>query len=304
MRVLIIAEKKSTAKPFVKAMKEKGIKASYLQLIKISLVSKHKNTIIKAIDEDIPKYDAVFLQARSNLAPFLEPLIEALSDKKVYCNALPGAFYLAVNEPYKFINLSVNKIPTPKTLFSGSAKNIERVSKKIAYPLLAKSYKGKDVQQSMLVNSDLELNNFVKSIKTKIDGFMLREYINDCVVSCVVVGEKVYAIDRKINGACVALEKGKSCSLTDNQKEIVINATKASGLDIARVDIVKGKVISVETEIPLEIFNNICSANIENTVASFFEDKINEVGAKVHISDEFFELSSKLKKTIFGRFLK
>lgn len=304
MRVLILAEKLDTAKPFVNAMKAKGIKANYLQLIKISLISKHKNTIIKAVDEDVPRYDAVFLQARSNLAPFLEPLLEALKDKKIYCNALPGSFYLAVNEPYKFVNLSVNKVPTPKTLFSGSAKNIQRVSKKISYPLIAKSYKGKDVQQSMVVNSDLELNNFVKSIKTKIDGFMLREYIDSCVISCIVVGNKVFAIDRKINGVCVDLEKGKSCSLKDSQKEIVINATKASNLEIAKVDIVNDRVISVDTEIPIKIFNNICSVNIENTVASFFEDKINEVGAKRHVSDDLFEITSKLKKTIFRRFLK
>ncbi len=304
MRVLVIAEKLSTAKPYVSAMKVRGIKASYLQMIKISLISKHKNTFIKAIDEDIPKYDAVFLQARPNLAPFLEPLIEALNDKKVYCNASVGSFYLAVNEPYKFVNLAVNNVPIPKTLFSGSKKNIERVSKKIAYPLIAKSFKGKDVQQSTIVNNDHELSNFVGSIKTKIDGFILREYINSCVISCVVVGNKVFSIDRKMGDKCVELEKGKSCSLKDEQKEVVINAAKASGLDIARVDIVNGRVISVEPEIPLEIFNSICSVKIENTVASFFEDKINEVGAKVHVSDDLKELASRLKKTIFGRFLK
>ena len=304
MRVLVLAEKHETAKPFVNAMAAKGIKATYLQLVKISLISKHKNTLIKAMDEDIPQYDAVFLQARSNLAPFLEPLIEALNDKKIYCNAKPGAFYLAVNEPYQFVNLAVNNVPIPKTLCSGSKKNIERVSKKISYPLLAKSFKGKDVQQSTIVRSYSELNNFVNSIRTKIDGFMLREFIGAGVISCVVIGEKVFAIDRMIEGKGVNLERGKSCTLTDTQKEIVINAAKASKLDIAKIDIIKNQVISVETQIPLDIFNDVCSVKIENNIASFFEDKINEVGAKRQVGDDIKELATKLKKTIFGGLLK
>jgi glutathione synthase/RimK-type ligase-like ATP-grasp enzyme len=304
MKVLILAEKQETAKPFISAMKARGIKANYLQLIKISLVSKHKNTIIKAIDENIPKYDAVFLQARPNLAPFLEPLIEALKDKGVYCNALPGAYYLAVNEPYRFVNLSANGVKTPKVLVSGSSKNIERVSKKIAYPLIAKSYLGKDVQQSTIVEKDSELNNFVKSIKTKIDGFMLREYINDCVVSLVVIDDKVYGINRKSGGKCVELEKGKSYSPTDEEKRIAISATKASKLDIAKVDMVKGRVINVETIIPIKTFNKICSVKIEDNIASYYKDKINEIGPKRSAKDDFIDFANSVQKTVFGRFLK
>ncbi len=178
------------------------------------------------------------------------------------------------------------------------------VSKKISYPLLAKSFIGKDVQQSTIVNSNIELNNFVNSIRTKIDGFMLREFMADGVISCVVIGDKVFAIDRRQNGKSVNLDKGKSCSLTDSQKEIVIKAAKASALDIAKIDIIKNQVISVETQIPLDVFNKICSVKLENIIASFFEDKINEVGVKRQVSDDIKEIATKLKKTIFGGFLK
>jgi ribosomal protein S6--L-glutamate ligase len=305
MRILVLAEKENIAKPFVNAMKEKGIKANYLQLLKINLVSKHKNIQIKALNENIPKYDAVFLQARTDLAPFIEPLIDILKEQKIYCNAKPGSYYISVNEPYRFVNLSANNIKTPKTLSTGSIKNIQRVSKKISYPLIAKSFIGKNVQQSMIVKTDDELNNFVKSIKTRVDGFMLREFIDDCVVSSVVVGEKVFAIDRRQNNKCVLdLEKGRSYTLTDDEKELVINASRACGLEIARVDFIKGRVISVEPEIPLETFNKICSENVEKHVANFFIDKINLVGAKRTVGDDVVELVNKFSKTVFSRFLK
>jgi glutathione synthase/RimK-type ligase-like ATP-grasp enzyme len=305
LRVLVLTEKEKQARLFVTALKAKGVKTNSLQLIKISLISKHKNTLIKAIDEDIPKYDAVFLQARTNLAPFIEPLIDSLQDKGIYCNALPGSYYLAVNEPYKFVNLCVNNVPTPRNLISGSGKNIEKVSKNVSYPLVAKSFLGKDVQQSTIINSDKELENFVKSIKTKIDGFVLREFVDACVISCVVIGEKVFAIDRKSGDTCVNdLSKGRSYRPTEKEKEIVIRAAKASSLSIARVDLVNGLVIAVDPEIPTEVFNKVCSVDLEMHIASFFVDKVNEIGPKRRPSDELRDLASKLHKTILGSFLK
>ncbi|MDD4251068.1 MAG: hypothetical protein PHX27_02645 [Candidatus ainarchaeum sp.] len=305
MRVLILAEKDSVAKPFVLAMKEKGIRANYLQLLKINLVSKHKNIQIKAVEENIPNYDAVFLQARTNLAPFIEPLIDILEEQKIYCNAKKGSYYIAANEPYRFVNLSVNGIKTPKTLLTGSIKNIERVSKKISYPLIVKSFIEKNVQQSIIVNNDIELNNFVKSIKTKIDGFLLREFIGDCVISCVVIGEKVFAIDRRQGTKCVLeLEKGRSYTPTENEKKLAILAANACGLDIARVDLIKGRVISVEPEINLGVFNKVCSENLEKHVANFFVDKVNSIGVKKNVGDDFVDIANKLSKSIFSRFLK
>jgi len=305
MRILVIAEKQKIAQPFVDAMKAKGVKANYLRILKISLVSKHKNTLIKALGEDIPKYDAVFIQARASLASFVEPLLEELKRKEVYVNCLPGSYFVAMNAPYKFVCLSLAGVKTPKTLTSGSAKNIERVSKTIAYPLLAKSFKGRDVQQSMVVENEKELNSFVKSIKHDLDGFMLREFIKGNMLSCAVIGEKVFAVNRKINEYVVSdLEKGVCSKPSDEESREAVAAAKACGFDIAWVDLVNGHVVKVEPGIPWKKFNQLCSENLEEHVANFFIDKVNEKGAKKNAIDDIKDLSKALSKTIFSRLLK
>ncbi len=305
MRVLVIAEKQKHAMPFIEAMKSKGIKANYLRILKISLVSKHKNTLIKAMGEDIPKYDAVFLQARLSLAPFVEPLLEELKRKEIYVNCNPGSYFIGMNAPYKFVCLSLAGVKTPRTITSGSGKNIERISKKVSYPLLAKSFKGKDVQQSTVIENEKELNSFVKSIKHDIDGFMLREFIEGNMLSCAVIGEKVFAINRKINEYVVSdLEKGVCSKLSDDETKIAIAAARVCGYDIAWVDLVNSYVVKVEPQLPWEKFNKICSETLEESVANFFIDKINEKGAKKHVVDDIKDLSKALSKTIFLRFLK
>ncbi|NMA44335.1 MAG: hypothetical protein GX950_00790 [Candidatus Diapherotrites archaeon] len=304
MRVLVLAEKKKIAENFVKAFLEKGITAKYLRLSKVMLVSKKDKTEIKLVGSNIDNFDAVFLQARSSLAPFVEPLLEELTNQGFYVNSKKGSYYLSDNEPYTFVSLAINNVKTPKTLTSGSGKNIERVSKNISYPLLVKSFVGKKAQQAIIANNGKELNSFVKSIKSDIEGFMLREYIDEPVISCIVVGDEVFSVKRKTKDQVVVpIDKGEYYKLPDSDKENVLNATKVIGLDIAKVDLVKGRVISIEPNINLKNFNKICSADIESRIVDFYLSKENEIKRK-SIFSELKDIRSIFSKTIFGRFFK
>ena len=301
----MIAEKQKYAQPFVDAMKAKGMKTNYLRILKISLVSKHKNTLIKALGEDIPKYDAVFLQARISLAPFVEPLLEELKRKGIYVNCAPGSYFIGMNSPYKFVTLSLAGVKTPRTLTSGSGKNIERISKKVSYPLLAKSFKGKNVQQSLVVQTEKDLTNFVKSIRQDIDGFMLREFIEGDMLSCAVIGEKVFAVSRKIKDYVVSdLERGVCSKPSESECKEAVLAARACGYDIAWVDLVNGHVVKVESNLPWKKFNKLCSEDLEECVASFYVDKINEKGEKRYAIDDLKDLRKTVSKTIFSRLFK
>lgn len=305
MKVLVLAEKYEFSKPFVSALKAKGVKAQRLKLVELSLVSKHKNTLIKSSTEDVPKYDAALLLARSSLAPFTEPLIHEFNNQNIYCNAYEGAYYICNNQAYKFVNLSAEGIKTPRTIISGSGKNIEKAASKVSYPLIVKSFYGNEVQQSVCVKNSSELKVFVRSIKSKMDAFMLREYIDGKVISCVVIGHKVFAIERSAKDYDVQpMSKGKFYQATDEEKEIAITAANASGFEIARIDLVKNHVLSVKPTFPLKIFNAVCSDNLENHVASFLIDKVNEQGVKKTASDELKELGGKISKSVFSRFIK
>ena len=305
MRVLVIAEKRKNVSEFVETFNSKGIRARYLRILKISLVTKFKNTLIKSMGEDIPRYDAVFLQARLSLAPFIEPLLEELASKGVYVNCKPGSYFIGENEPYKFVCLSASNVATPRTLTSGSAKNIERVSKKISYPLLAKSFVGMKTQQALVVENEKQLNSFVNSIKQDMDGFMLREFIEDDIISCVVIGQKVFAVRRKLREHIVdPVEKGVSVCPSESEKQEAIKAATACGYDIARVDLVKGRVIDVTPNVSWKKFNLVCSSNLEEAVANFYFDKIAEVGPKKNFADDLSELKKIVSGTFFGKIFK
>jgi len=301
MDILILAEKKKNAEMFVEAIKSKGHNASYIRLSKIILVSKQNESLIKSKGEELPPYDAVFIQARTTLAPFIEPLLDQLESEGCYTTSKKGSYYVGMNEPYQFVTLSVAKIPIPKSITSGNAKNIEHLSKKLAYPLLAKSFIGKNVQQAIVVNNARALNSYIKSIKTEIDGFMLRQFSKSDIISSIVVGKKIFSIKRKFNNdTTVEIKDGKIYKVTENESKTIHSAAQACGYDIARIDLCKGKIVKVDPIIPWSDFNQICSEKIEDYVADFLIEQAIKNEGKRKIKYDFLGLRKIFGKTILG----
>ncbi len=305
MKVLIISEKKSFALPFFEAFKEKNIRVKYLRLEKINLVNKKHSTTIKPVGKELNSFDGVFLQARSSLAPFIEPMLDEFEAKNIYCNAKQGSFYACNNESFKLVSLSLCGVSTIRATITGSDKSIEALSTKITYPIVIKSIKGNAIQQSILLKKKSELDLFVKSIRSDIDSFIITEHIESDLISCIVIGDEVIAIKRKYaeDNIC-QLEKGANYKVTDSEKTLVLKAAKCLSLDIAQVDISEEKVVDIKSVIDYAVFDKISSDSVELKVAQFYSSKIIEHGEKSSIFSEFFGIKDIISKTIFSRFFK
>ena len=280
------------------AIANRGFNATYRRVSKITLVSKASKTTIKSLGEEIPIYDAVFIQTRTSLAPFIEPLLEELETLNSYTTAKKGSYFIGWNEAYQFVTLALAQIPTPKTITTASGKNIEKISKKISYPVSVKTFLGKKAQQSLIIHNASELNSFVRSIKTDIDAFLIREFAEGDVVSSAVIGNKVFSVKRKYSEEKVSeIRNGQFYKLSEHDHETAVHAAKACGYDIARVDIVKGRVIKVDPIIELDDFNLACSDNIEEYVAEFLIEKAQKHAHKPKVRADFFGIRKFLQKS-------
>lgn len=303
MKILILSEKKKELQSLIDSL-NKDARTDYLHLSKIMLVSEDNTTKIKALGKELKEYDAVFIQARTSLSNFIEPLLEELEKIGSYTNIKKGSYYLGENEPYLTLTLATNNISVPKTISTGSIKNIDSLSKKTKCPLLIKTFFGKKNQQVLLVNSKKELQYFVKSIKTEIDGVILREFIQKDIISCIVIGEKVFSIKRKyVKAESKKISKGKKHKLTQKEKELVINTAKIIGYDIARVDLAKGKILKVKPIIPFKEFDLVYKNKIEKEITSHLIKKALEQKSKKIMPYDFFGIRKFISENIIEAIL-
>lgn len=304
MNILILAEKKKKVQNLLNALNESK-NTTYLRLSKVVLVSKNNRTRIKAFGTELEEYDAIYIQARTSLSPFIEPLLEEIEQIGNYTNIKKGSYYIGENEPYLTVVLSQAEIPIPKSISTGSVKNIESIAKKIQYPLIIKTFFIKKPQQVLLVNSQRELKLFIKSIKTEIDGFLIREFIQGDIISCAVIGEKIFPVKRKSSQTnSKEIEQGKKYKLNQKEREIILKTLKTIGYDIARIDLVKGKIIKVEPIIPFEEFRGVYTNQIELQLANHLTQKALEHEANKISPYDFLGIRKFLSKTFFAPLIK
>lgn len=105
-------------------------------------------------------------------------------------------------------------------------------------------------------------------------------------IRCFVIGEQVVAtMQRKgqsgeFRANCHRGGVTEKIQLTQQEKQIAINATKAIGLDVAGVDLIRSKqgvlVLEVNASPGLEMIEKTSGIDIATQMISFIERKVTE----------------------------
>lgn len=166
------------------------------------------------------------------------------------------AIALCDNKICTAIALTQNNVPHPKTVvapktFEGIGYNNDTFLQKtvdiLHFPIVVKEAYGSFGQQVYLANNMPELKEIVKKIGYK--DFLMQEFVAESVgrdVRINVVGGKVICgmLRQNENDFRSNISNGgTACAvqLTDEQKNVALQAVKAMGLDWAGVDVMFGK---------------------------------------------------------------
>jgi hypothetical protein len=67
--------------------------------------------------------------------------------------------------------------------------------------------------------------------------------------------------------------KAQSIKISSEHRQIALDATRALGIDIARVKMIQGRVVSVDPLIHAERFERALSIDVSKHIADYFTEK-------------------------------
>lgn len=165
------------------------------------------------------------------------------------------AIEICDNKALTILELNKNKIRIPKTIiapktFEGVLYNnfdfLDKAEKELRYPMIIKEVYGSFGQQVYLAKSREEAVSIIKSLGYK--DFIMQEFIETSYgrdIRINVVGGKVVSAMGRVNpndfrsnitnGGTIT-----KVSITDDQADLAIKASKAIGLDFAGIDVLYG----------------------------------------------------------------
>jgi len=184
--------------------------------------------------------------------------------------------------------LSSSKVRTIKTLFVNQPVDFQWIVKKLGLPIVVKTPHGSQgsgvfILETELsisttlaafsrINKNLILQRFIDSGQPKSD---LRIYVVD---GKVVTGYRRWALSSDFRSNWTISGQGTKSELTDEEKELAVNAATACGLAVAGIDIVrdssnndKPHVIEVNSNASLKGIETVTKVNIASSIIDYCE---------------------------------
>ena len=277
MKVAIISKQKTDdIKSLQKIFQDKKFeKVQFIKESNLGLITSGKETKILAGSTNLGAFDAVYLRADPELTPFVEPFLDELAEKGIYCQVKPDCFYNTSNKALMYNILNSKGIPISRTIAFQDASIINQLSDDLVYPVIFKSFAGYEKIQSLVVDSVKNLNAVSKGIKTDVDLVLVQEYQEGDLVYALVIGEEVFATTRKWDEK--KQEHGKrelNVSISEKDAKMARRAATLVGTDIATVKMINGKVMNVLPQLNWARFNPALGKHLEHNIVQMYVQKL------------------------------
>ena len=235
----------------------------------------------------LPDYDAVLPRFGTASTKMGCAVLRHFQAKGAYCLNTEKAFLTARDKWQSLQILREQGIAVPNSLLSGIEIEPKIAVQQMRSPLIIKTLQGSQGIGVMKVENSQSAVSILETLKQADVPVLLQDFIEEAAgedIRCFVIGDRVVAcMQRKgQNGEFRAnFHRGGSAqkiSLTDEEKQIAINATKALGLVVSGVDFIRSKsgllVLEVNASPGLEMIEKTSGVDIALQMILYLEKAV------------------------------
>ncbi|MBN6067060.1 RimK family alpha-L-glutamate ligase [Aggregatibacter actinomycetemcomitans] len=240
----------------------------------------------------LPHYDAVLPRFGTTSTLMGCRVLHYFQARGVPCLNNVDAFRNARDKWLSLQMLLQQGVAVPDSLFAGIEVNANHAVQHIGAPTILKTLSGSQGIGVILAERAQSAVSILETLKQADVPVLLQEFVTEADgtdLRCFVIGGRVVAAMQRVgqNGEfranCHRGATAEKVILTEQEKQIALQATKALGLDVAGVDLirsVKGPlVLEVNASPGLEMIEKTSGINIALQMILYLEQKIrNQVG--------------------------
>ncbi|MDD9952879.1 MAG: hypothetical protein OXR66_00920 [Candidatus Woesearchaeota archaeon] len=262
-RLALVAEDPTENEKLAELFEKNGVHVTSLSIGDIALLVKKGEPGL--VSKEFKDLDAVFMQAPPPLLLFVEPFLNELMERGIYCQLKPISFNLLCNKPLMYATLNARNVPIQKTTLIPEGGNVAAALKKFAYPVYLEAFHELDKTQQMLIEDKSQLTSYLKSIPFTYDVLTAKEFAKVDMHVSIVIGDEVFTAKQKWVEADLAHAQDMTKAACKH-KEIILHAVKTVGLDIALVKTKGNTVVGMSATFDMEAFPH----NIHEKIVDFY----------------------------------
>lgn len=298
MKLCVISLGGESSKMIAKEAKNFFDSVTEIGLKNIELVLKDNSLVVKDHEGELEDFDAIYVRGSYKYVLLQTALTRALY-KKVYMPIRPSAFTLGHNKLLGALELQQKGINIPTSYFVSNAKQAKNLLGEINYPVIIKIPEGTQGKGVMFADSESSARSMIDALDVFKQPYIIQEYIetgdtkSEDIRVIVAGGRVVGAMKRVSHSADVRANihadgKGETIMLDPEIEKMSVKAARALGVDIAAVDILKGRkasVIEVNLSPGLKGIMKYTGKNIARDVAKALYDRAVEFKKKKELGE-------------------
>lgn len=240
----------------------------------------------------LPQYDAVLPRFGTTSMLMGCRVLHYFQALGIPCLNHVDAFRHARDKWVSLQMLLQHDIAVPDSLLAGMEVDANHVVQHIGAPTILKTLSGSQGIGVILAERAQSAVSILDTLKQSDVPVLLQEFVaesNGTDLRCFVIGGRVVAAMQRVgqNGEfranCHRGATAEKVILTEQEKQIALNATKALGLDVAGVDLIRSVngplVLEVNASPGLEMIEKTSGINIALQMILYLEQKTrNQVG--------------------------
>lgn len=235
----------------VEAARERGHEASLYKVRDISLALSPSKPAIFVGDQEITKsFDIVIPRLNVACSDYGINVIQQFICSQIYVSEGPDALRLGRDKLKCLQYLLAQGLPFPTTCISYRARDFTLLAKHTGIPVVVKLIDSTEGVGVFVAKTAKELDNLACTFERFHANYVIQSFVSEAAgtdVRAFVVGGKIVAAMQRHSAdgdfrANISLgATAKSCELTPEETEIVLNATQAIGINVAGVDLIRSK---------------------------------------------------------------
>lgn len=239
-------------------------------------------------DHELVDYDAIIPRIGASVTFYGSSIIRQFEVKHVYTTLSSLALVRSRDKLRATQVLAKNDIGIPKTVFAKQPRDVQNLIKTVGGPpLIVKLLEGTQGLGVVLAETKTAAKSVIEAFYGLNANILVQEFIKEAGgsdIRVIVVGGKVIAAYKRqgqegeFRSNLHRGGEGVKVTLTSKEKKTAIAATKALGLNIAGVDMLRSErgplVLEVNSSPGFEGVERVTGVDVANQIITFVEKQI------------------------------
>jgi glutathione synthase/RimK-type ligase-like ATP-grasp enzyme len=226
-------------------------------------------------DEKITSEHILYINPRPEAFNYTRVLTEAMTQTQTSSNLNPSSMFILMKKPYMIKVLTEKDVPSPTQASIATKRGITGLENDIEPPFILKKYSGFELDYIERFESFDDISG-LDDLNQEKEFVVIQEIPEGDFYDVLYIdGEKISLKLEEDIWSDEDLSRHYH-SLSDSQKQIVEDASKAVGTDICRIRLKGEKVMDMDVRPELEMFEKQSGKNVYGRIADALKEEDEE----------------------------